>query len=710
MRDLLDKQDTLFLELTTSFRSLPSIQTAVNAAFAEEMDGDRETLQAKYVPLTSFREEQDDQPSIVALPVPEPYGRYGVTQYAIEASLPDAVGAYIDWLLNESGWTVTERQDPARRVPIAARHVCLLFRRFYSFFAGDVTRPYLEALEARGVRHLLVGGRSFHEREEVETIRTALAAIEWPDDELSVFATLRGSLFAVGDEELLEYRFTYGRLHPHRPPKATVPAHLAPITRGLELLAALHRRRNRRPVAETINLLLERTRAHAGFALRPSGEQALANVLHVAEQARGYEGTGGLSFRGFVERLLEDAERGSTAEAPILEEGADGVRLMTVHKAKGLEFPVVILADLTASGGHGSASRTIDPEKNLCALRVAGWSPSELRENEPTELARDHAEGIRLAYVAATRARDLLIVPALGEEPYQRTWFAPMNRALYPPHGESPQAVASCPDFGDSTILDPEGRGSVTPGGYRFGDPPTSVVWWDPLQLKLATAPMKGIRKRDLIGKDVDPKVVARDQRRHEDWRAEHESTLERGRRPGLIVTTATAQAAVDEDVPDSVDVIELPVDDGRPRGSRFGALSHAVLATVPLDADREQIARAASLQARVLGAPAGEAAAVEELVERALSHELFERAREAAGRGECRRETPITYRAEDDTIIDGVVDLAFREDDRWVVVDFKTDRELSENLATYRRQVAWYARAIGSATGEETSAVLLRV
>ena len=61
-----------------------------------------------------------------------------------------------------------------------------------------------------GVRHLLVGGRAFHDREEIETLRAALAAIEWPDDELSVFATLRGALFAIGDEELLEYRHRSG--------------------------------------------------------------------------------------------------------------------------------------------------------------------------------------------------------------------------------------------------------------------------------------------------------------------------------------------------------------------------------------------------------------------------------------------------------------------------------------------------------------------
>src|SRR2546429_1500193 len=158
-------------------------------------------------------------------------------------------------------------------------------------------------------------------------MRAALAAIEWPDDELSVFATLRGALFAIGDEELLEYRFVNParRLHPFHIAER-VPAHLAPIADALALLRRLHGGRNYLPVAETITQLLDATRAHVGFVLRSAGEQALANVLHIAELARQYEMNGGISFRGFVEELRAEAEGGHAAEAPILEEGSEGVR------------------------------------------------------------------------------------------------------------------------------------------------------------------------------------------------------------------------------------------------------------------------------------------------------------------------------------------------------------------------------------------------
>ncbi len=187
------------LQLSTSFRSLPGIQACVNAAFEPVMQGDQAIGQAAYVALSAFRPERPGQPSVIALPAPKPYGKSGrVTKTAIDGSLPQAVAAWLEWLLTESGYCVRDRGVD---VPVAARHVCLLFRRFRNF-AGDLTRDYIRALEARRLPHVLSGGRSFHAREEVIAIRSALTAIEWPDDALHVYATLRGPCVGVWDETL----------------------------------------------------------------------------------------------------------------------------------------------------------------------------------------------------------------------------------------------------------------------------------------------------------------------------------------------------------------------------------------------------------------------------------------------------------------------------------------------------------------------------
>jgi len=253
-------QGAKLVRLTVSFRSVPEVQDAVNAAFESR-------LGPGYVRLAPFRDSCPDQPAVVALPVPAPYGDYGrVVEWKIEESLPDVSAAWIDWVVRKSGWTVTERERPGERVPVEPRHVCLLFRRFRSF-QEDMTRRYREALEARGLPHLLVGGTALHEREEIEVLRNALAAIERPDDELTVFATLRGPLFALSDAELLVWRERVGHLHPFRPLPVELPQTLSEVAQAMNVLRDLHRRRNRQPVAHTIAELLEATRAHAALAI-----------------------------------------------------------------------------------------------------------------------------------------------------------------------------------------------------------------------------------------------------------------------------------------------------------------------------------------------------------------------------------------------------------------------------------------------------------
>jgi ATP-dependent helicase/nuclease subunit A len=753
--------------LRTSFRARPNIQRAINAAFEPVMTGDGDALQAAYVPLEPFRSESEEQPSVVVLPVPAPYGYRRLSNAAIEKSLPDAVGAFIDWLINDSGWKVAERpaaNPPSSRnkipldpplskgevtnnsaaegsltptaargfrpgeteylVPIQARHICLLFRRFISY-QEDMTRPYVEALEARGIPHLLVGGRSFHNRAEIETLRAALAAIEWPEDELSIFATLRGSLFAISDEELLEYRHRIGRFHPFRIPNE-FPTNLAPIVEALRLLQALHRSRNRVPVATTIAALLESTRAHVGFALEHGGEQVLANVAHVAELARRYEAEGGISFRGFIDELREQAESGEAGEAPILEEGSDGVRLMTVHKAKGLEFPIVILADMTAKLRASVASRTIDAERRVCAIRLGGCAPSDLLQHEDEELLRDEAEGARVAYVAATRARDLLVVPAVGDEE-RGGWIQPMNPAVYPPVEARRKQIQApgCVEFKskDSVLVRPggsAGTSTVCPGLHVLradssGPAEFSVVWWDPRELKLGAEAPLGIRRPELIVKDVAPEIVESGLAGYNSWRERRQQAVALGSQSSVSVKTVTQMAKTTGDgVPDltlpPVEIVELPRAANRPAGPRFGALVHAVLASVPLNGDLAAIQRLANIHGRILAAAPEEIDAASESVHNALSHAIFDGARQAAHQGRCRREVPIAWRDTNGLLIEGVVDLAFEQGEGWTVIDFKTDEEFRGNEPAYRRQVGMYASVIQTANGARVSALIMRV
>ena len=715
------------VKLTTSFRSVPEIQACVNAAFAPIMTGDAATLQAAYVPLSPNRGAMRSQPAVVALPVPEPYGTKNVSAIAIEKSLPDAVGAFVSWVVEDSRWQVSARGGLRG---VEAKDVCILFRRFLSF-GEDVTLPYVRALEARGVPHVLVGGKTFHDREEVEAMRAALAAVEWPDEELSVFATLRGPLFSVGDEELLEWKQRFRMFHPFRLPADACPPHLQPIVEALRLLQHLHRRRNYRPVADTLQELIDATRAHVGLVLRTGGDQALANVLHIAELARQYEASGGLSFRGFVDELRLASETAQSAEAPILEEGSDGVRIMTVHKAKGLEFPIVLLADLTCKLARSDAGRWIDPGANCCALKLGPWAPTDLLLHNAEEAARDAAEAHRLAYVAATRARDVLVVPAIGDCRYEGGWLDALMPAIYPDERarRSPLKPAGCPPFKstDSVLARPDGDpaspSTVAPGRFQFDG--YSVTWLDPRMLHLGAASSFGLVRDDLIVKDGDLFAVDERLAEYERWRAARQAALSDGARESVTFQTATAWAAaaardgVDEAMAAAASRVEVcslfdeavPLEAAlmrnRPRGPRFGTLVHAVLATVSLDADEQTIARTAETHARIINAPADEIRAAARVATAVLRHTIMQRARSASS---VRRETPVSWVQDDGMLIEGVLDLAFEEDGRTVVVDFKTDHELSAGEARYRAQVQQYVSAVARATGREAHGILFRI
>jgi ATP-dependent exoDNAse (exonuclease V) beta subunit len=649
----------------------------------------------------------------VALPVPAPYSDWAITEWAIEESLPDTVAAFVDWVVGRSGWTVVENDV---RVPVAPRHVCILFRRFRSFWK-DMTHDYVRALEARHLKHLLVGGTSFHAREEVEAVRNALAAIERPEDELAVFATLRGPFFALGDAALLAFRARWS-LHPFRRVPDDVPEALREVAVALAILRDLHRERNRRPLADTIGRLLAATRAHAGLAIWPTGEQALANVTRLLDLARRAERNGAISFRSFVDHLADQAERGEASDAPIVEEGTEGVRIMTVHRAKGLEFPIVVLADLGAAATRDEPTRWVDNDRRLSAIRLAGCAPPELLEHAAEELAREREEAERLLYVAATRARDLLVVTAVSDARHAG-WVGALDPAVYPAaetaQAPETQAPTGCPAFGDDCIRTrpdriPRPAPSVSPGLHRPEAGAHRVVWWDPAVLALGAQETVGLKQKKLLEADESGTRSEEGTHTHARWQEERVRVRAAGRVASVRVSMATEHAAASGEPADDVAVESVGGEGERPHGRRFGTLVHAVLASIELDAERAAVEAVAAWQGRIVGATAAEIDAAAEAAHRALGHPLLVRAAAASRAGRCRRETPVSVRLDDGALVEGVIDAAFVEDGVWTVVDWKTDVEIAGRMAEYRRQVGLYGRAIAAATGMPARAVLLRV
>jgi ATP-dependent exoDNAse (exonuclease V) beta subunit len=339
-----------------------------------------------------------------------------------------------------------------------------------------------------------------------------------------------------------------------------------------------------------------------------------------------------------------------------------------------------------------------------------------LEEHGAEETAREAAEATRVLYVAATRARDLVVVPALGDGRYDGGWLAALDGVLYPAPDRvhAAEAAPGCPPFGgEATPRRPERVArppdAVVPGRHVPEVGRHRVVWWDPATLALDVEESAGLTQQTILAADERGVRTEAGIRAHAEWQRERARVREVGAVPARVVETATEQAARGGAPATEVVVESVDVPGPRPHGKRFGTLVHAVLAAVALDADRASVADVTALHGRLLGATDEEVEAAIETTVRALAHPVMRRAT-SAGAGRCRRESPVAI-ALDGVLVEGVVDAAFLEDDgAWTVVDFKTDVEIAGRLDDYRRQVALYAQAVARATQRAARGVLLRL
>jgi len=261
----------------------------------------------------------------------------------------------------------------------------------------------------------------------------------------------------------------------------------------------------------------------------------------------------------------------------------------------------------------------------------------------------------------------------------------------------------------------------VRPGLHAPENGGAPVVWWDPAILTLEVEELAPLRHQRLLEADPDGVAAQASEQQYAAWKAEGAARRASAARPSLSVETVTAlarkkTALADESTVEGPTGAEAPVEIERlprgevtrPGGRRFGALVHAILGSIDLDASPDAIQEAASLQGRLVAATEEEKRAAEATVGIVLAHSILRRAAAAAHNGGLRRETPIILRLDDGCLVEGAVDLAFNEAAGWTVVDFKTDREFQESSDRYVQQVRVYARAVAAATGSPTRGVLL--
>ena len=281
----------------------------------------------------------------------------------------------------------------------------------------------------------MLKGRGFFACQEVKDILNFLKYLEGESDSIALVGLLRSPLVGLSDETL--YMLLRGIPRDNRPITARmieeqlsrVARKLTPEDRDvlalfLSLFSQLKNIKDRLAPAELIERIIEHTYYEAVLLTTFQGEQKVANVRKLIELARRFSRRETGLLRDFIAYLKDLVERDLLEpEAQTTLENANVVRLMTIHQAKGLEFPVVFLPDMGHVVHQQSDRIVFDEEKGLAATyyRASSESYEETmthREIKELNQKKDHAESKRLLYVAVTRARDYLVLS--GEKPSRK--------------------------------------------------------------------------------------------------------------------------------------------------------------------------------------------------------------------------------------------------------------------------------------------------
>ncbi|MDX1660523.1 MAG: UvrD-helicase domain-containing protein [Gemmatimonadota bacterium] len=313
---------------------------------------------------------------------------------------------------------VVDGESDAPR-PARAGDVVVLMRRLTR------VEPYRRALQAAGLDTVVVGSGAFYRRQEVFDVLNALEAALSPEDPIPLVAFLRSPMVALADDVM--WRLTRG----WRPADGSLWARVAASAGRIGLadadrerldaaravLEGIRRRADAAAPGEVVGWLIDRTGYAAILDALPDRGQRRANLARLLDLADRAPSEGHPLLADWVGELGHRVDRPPRDRDATLPEAGDRVRILTVHRAKGLEFPVVAIADIGGSTRSGLGGVAFDPDLGVVAKRWADAAadPEPTRSYALASRAaadREAAEEARLLYVAATRARDRLIFSA----------------------------------------------------------------------------------------------------------------------------------------------------------------------------------------------------------------------------------------------------------------------------------------------------------
>ena len=658
-------QDGQFL-LSTNFRSTPEIISWINEVFGKLIQH-RDNSQPAYTPLVPIRESTPAGNAVTVLGVTahETSGTEKPTADSVQLSEAHDITQTIlhivkeGWSVHKDGeWKAAKFSDVAVLVPTRSAMT-------------NIQRDF----ERAGVSYRVASTNNVWRSQEIRDLVMCLRAINNPTDSLATVSALRSSVYGCGDDDL--YQFKTKNSDPWAWNTITIEEHTkraegdSPVAAGVAHLAELHEQCSILTPSELIGQIITDRQLIEQCATRPDPRESLRRFRYVADQARAWSDTGKGNLQSFIFWIAQQtAENARSVETVLSEDDDDSVQIMTIHAAKGLEFPIAVVAGLplqtkSQSGvrvGHTANTDVPDVKirKGLETLGFDKWAQAEK--------IFTHDESIRTLYVACTRARDHLVISLHRKE-------APSNPD---PEIQTPTHLIA---------------GALTGAEYIEASYSNHSEMWDGERLKLPVS-RPGLSE----------------------WRDRYNKAIESSSQPRFMSATQIAKSADDFiAVPSGneihepgllkdFDESELPIQ-GRGRyGTAIGRAVHGVLQTVDL-ASGEGLKTLARIHAEAEGIAEllDEVAA---LAASAISSEEIQLAIQNRYWRELHVACPIGEK-----IVEGYVDLVYETEQGLVVVDYKTDQvepnEIDHKVDRYRLQGATYAAALEETTRQSVSSVV---
>ena len=643
--------DARLVTLRKNFRCRPAILEWVNEVCGElflAFGAGADERQADWIPLEAGVAEGKGA-AVHLLGGPRPLLAAGIRNQEAEAIAATVLAAKQEnWLGRDHGrGKTTNYSDIAILLPTRTN-------------SASIERALADA----GVPTRVESRSLLFAAQEIRDLTNILAAMDDPTDDVAIVAALRAPAFAVRDDELLAHALAGGRWDYTREQPAESPE---PVREGMAALKAFHDARWGTSIGALVErVVAERKMLELAIAA-PRPREIWRRLRFVSEQARSLGDSSTVtSLRQFVQWLRTQAEENTRiAETVANEPDDDAVKILTIHAAKGLEFPIVILA------GLGIAPRNIAPRvawgrtergQETVAVHVGrmgsyfdtpGFEAFKENEGDHEWLQRD-----RLFYVAATRAKDRLVVSLFHKEQQKQSHEYR--------HASRTCALAECVQ------------------ALRMKHPE-----WVTLQHGMPLGP----------GVSLAAPVEETEAQRSA-WVAERANRIERLGRAPVVAATTIAHPAEEEPAEEEQDpaVDDQPWRKGR-AGTSVGRAVHAVLQTVDLTTGTG-IAETARSQAVAEGI-ADQAARIARLAENARNSEAVHQALRS---GRMWRELYVGAPI-DGTLVEGFIDLLYEGPDGLVVVDYKTDsardpEAIDRAMARYRLQGAAYALVLEQALG----------